>query len=574
MGSSTRPRTGLSPLVALRQRGVSGYLIAIGLAVLAAGPIMLVALNSVTVTPPEATERLGLDAWRSVLSSPSLARVMGNTVGLVLVRVLLGTVIAVFIVWLLTRTDMPGRPFVELILWVAFFLPTLPMALGWILLLDPSFGLVNEGWRALTGADGALLNIYSYWGIVFVHLTLTTVPVMVILLAPAFRLVSGALEDSARVTGSRPMRILRTITLPLVAPTVGVALLLSIVRGLESFEIEKLLGTPAGIDIYSTRIYDSVRFEPPRFAEAAVLGVLLLAATLLMLFIFRRYARSRAFETVGGRGFAPQVTRLGRWRWVAFSFCMLFIGIGVLLPFGVLAVGTFMKLFGFFTIPSPFTLDNWSRVFADPGFTNSVRTTLTLGITAAVVGTLAFSALAYVLVRRRVRATGAIDFFTWLPWFLPGILLGLGLLWAFLANPVLRPFYGSVWLMVLAIAIAQMPVAVQILKGSMGQISVDLEDASRMVGASGARTFFRVIFPLIAPTAVSIGVLIFVAAVRDVSTVVLLSTGGVMPMSVLVLQHSLRGSMEAAAAIGLLVALMVVIVALIGRRFGMGLSAR
>jgi iron(III) transport system permease protein len=169
------------------------------------------------------------------------------------------------------------------------------------------------------------------------------------------------------------------------------------------------------------------------------------------------------------------------------------------------------------------------------------------------------------VVRGRAVSTRLIGTVTWVPWFLPGILLSLGLLWAYLANPFLRPLFGSLLGLILAIIIREMPFAVQILRGAFGQLGSELEDASRISGASWFRTFLRVVMPIGAPVVLTVGVLIALAAIRDVSTIILLSTQESRPLSILVLQFSTFGEIEAAAVTGLMMSAIVLVGALVGQ---------
>src|SRR5262249_7440569 len=182
------------------------------------------------------------------------------------------------------------------------------------------------------------------------------------------------------------------------------------------------------------------------------------------------YRRDRHYATVSGRGFSRGVGDIGGWRWVAFAACALFVAIGSLVPLGMLVMGTFMSLYGFFHIADPFTLANWARVLNDPLLVSGVRNSLLLGLGAGVGGTLALATLAYVIARQTVPQARALDLVSWVPWCIPGILLSLGLLWAFLANPLLNPLYGSLAGLILALILKEMPLAVQLTKVAIYQI--------------------------------------------------------------------------------------------------------
>src|SRR5262249_20462635 len=157
---------------------------------------------------------MGLEGWTKAFADGKTLSAIGYSFFLS-IRSLVGVVVAFAIAWLLVRIRIPGRSFIEFFLWVAFFLPTLPLTLGWILLLDPNYGLINQALLWLPFIGRAPFSIYSVTGILWIHLTLTTIPVMTILLTPSLRQFDAAIEESARVCGSGLLGTLRRITFPL-----------------------------------------------------------------------------------------------------------------------------------------------------------------------------------------------------------------------------------------------------------------------------------------------------------------------------------------------------------------------
>ncbi len=248
-------------------------------------------------------------------------------------------------------------------------------------------------------------------------------------------------------------------------------------------------------------------------------------------------------------------------------YCLIVL----LLPAGLLVIGSFMRIYGFFDIANPFTLRHWQIVLNDSIFWPSVRNTLVLAIGAAVLSVTMYAALAFMLVRGHVRFRGAITLLGWLPWAIPGVLVGIALVQTFLAVPFLSVVYGSMAALILARLIASMPLSLQMFQSSIQQIHKELDECSSVVGASSVTTFRKIIFPLIAPMAVSVGVIAFIGAARDISTLVLLSNNATRPLSVLMLEYSIGGELERGAVVGVITTALVVGVALIARRFGLGL---
>src|SRR3954454_7161776 len=230
--------------------GVALVLIVAAVTVL---PIAFVVVNSFNVARPGQAWTPGLDGWRDALfGSPRTAAAIGYSAVLAL-RAPLAVGAAFLIAWLLIRVQIPGHRVIEVALWAAFFLPPLPITLAWLLLLDQNYGLINVALKSLPIPLGPL-NIQSVPGILWVHMSLSTIPVMTMLLAPAFRLLDASLDEAGRMSGPSQWQMLRRITLPLLAPAILTALLAGLIRSLEAFEIEQLLGTRAGIYVYATRI--------------------------------------------------------------------------------------------------------------------------------------------------------------------------------------------------------------------------------------------------------------------------------------------------------------------------------
>ena len=197
-----------------------------------------------------------------------------------------------------------------------------------------------------------------------------------------------------------------------------------------------------------------------------------------------------------------------------------------------------------------------------------------LGGGAGFAGIFIYAAIAYLIVRSRLPGRGTIDLMAWLPWSIPGILLGVSVLWLLLHTPVLSFLYGSLFSLVLIMMIAQMPIGVHMMKTSIRQIGIELEQSSRVCGAGPTRTFFRIVLPLIRPMLVSIFVIVFISALRDISTIIFLASAKNQTLSLLMMQFASSSNLEAGAVIGVITTAIVVVVALAARRFGLPLTVQ
>jgi iron(III) transport system permease protein len=550
----------------------AGWLLVAVIALFTLLPIAFVVVGSFNGARAGQPWQWSLQPWADAFRSPRTLESIGYSV-LLAMRAPVAVLVGFFIAWLLVRVQIPGKSFIEFALWVAFFLPALPVALGWVLLLDSKYGLINQALMTVPFITQAPFNINSVAGILWVHMTLSTVPIMVILLAPALRQMDATLEQAARVCGSGPFQTLRHVVMPVLAPPLLTAVVAGLIRGLEAFEIEQLLGTPAGIYVYATRVYDLMNVEPPQFPQAMALSTFFLLVLFVLAFVYQLYTERRTYVTISGRGASFRAIPSGRWRYVASGLCFTYLAIGIGLPLGLLLLGSCMRLFGFFAISDPYTLAQWQRVFRDPVFLQALRNSLILGFSVAALGILFYSLLAYVIVRSQLAGRRTLSLLTWLPWAVPGILLGVALLWLMLTLPGVKVLYGTMGALILALWIQSMPFGVQMLKTSFGQIAAELEQASRVCGAGWLTTYRRVMLPLVAPMLVSIFILVFITVLRDISTSVLLAGATTRPLSLLMLEFARGGNLESAAVVGVILAAMAIIVALIARKLGLRLGS-
>ncbi len=535
-------------------------------------PLSLIFINSFKVGAPGQPVVWGLDAWQSAFADPTIPMALWNTFLLAGIRVVIALALAIFFAWVVTRTDTPCKGFIEFTLWLGFFLPHLPITLGWILLLDPDIGLFNKFLMTLFNLSTPPFNIYSYGGIIWAHLAFGT-SIRFLLITPAFRTMDAALEEAAHTSGCNHFVTLMRITIPILAPAIVAAVILGFIKSIQSLEVELILGFPVGIFVYSTKIWEYLNWEPARYGPATALSSLFVVAIFAMVLLQRVLLGRRQFTTITGRGYTVRRTSLGPWRWVTFSCCMLFIIVMIFLPLLFVILGTFMRLFGMFDIQNVWTLSHWAHAFDDPTFTRSLRNTLSLGAGAGLVGVSLYAVISYVLVRLRFTGRGFLDFLIWLPWALPGVLTGLALLYVFVGSGgILAALYGTIYLLIIAIVVSELPLGTQILKASILQVHRELEEAAWASGASWVYTFRHIVLPILTPAMIAVGLVVFISAVRDIPTVVFLSTFRSRTLSLLMLDYIAGGSFEKATVIGVLVIFIIVVAAVIARVVGLRMN--
>lgn len=530
-------------------------------------PILLLIINSFQVGIFGREMTWGLDNWRTALAEPKFRDAIFNTLSLTAVRQFISFVLGVCLAWLFARTNLPGKQYLEFGFWVAFFLPTLTVTLGWILVFDGERGLANKALQSLPFVTGPVFDIFSWWGIVFVHCVTGTLASKIILLTPAFRNLDSTLEEASLASGASTLSTVFRIVVPVMAPALMIVMLLGTIRSLESFEVELILGAPHHIDVYSTLIYRQVQQQPPLYGNATALSLIVLMMILPFVLAQQYITNKRSHATVSGK-FAGRLQDLGKWRWPLFALVLAIVIVIDVVPIVFIIMSTFMKLFGFFNVADPWTVRHWQEGLSNPGLLAALRNTLLLGFGAASLSMFLYTLIAYMSVRTKMKGRGALDFLTWLPTTLPGIVISLGFLWLFLGTPVFRPLYGTMWILIIAVTLSSMTVGVQIIKSNMVQLGAELEEASWAAGASWTYTLRRVVIPLVAPVVAVVGVLTFATAARATSVVALLSSRNIQPLSMLQLDHMSDGAFERASVIGVLILILTTGVALVGRYIG------
>lgn len=534
-------------------------------------PLFLLLVNSFQVNPLGAEVVWGLNQWTSTLGEPSLAATLGTTFSLALVRQVIAILIGLPIAWLVARTDLPGRRWLEFGFWVAVFLPSLTVLVGWILLLDGYRGVANKLIEGLFGVTQGPIDVFSAWGIVFVHVMGATLGIKVMFLAPAFRALDSTLEEASHACGAGTLKTLARVSAPLMLPAILVATLLGLINSLESFEVELVLGAPAGIDVFSTKVYRLVRQEPPLYGSATALSSVILFAMIPLILLQQWLVSRRSYVTVSGK-FHAQLHWLGRWRWPLFGLVATLVGVMTVLPTVLVVVGSFMKVFGAFEARQPWTTRNWELVLGSSEFLGALANTLVLAGSVALLSGFGLTLLAYISVRTRFAGRGVIDFLTWVPSLLPGIVVSLGMLWMFLETPVFRPLYGSMAVLVVAVALSGLTRSVQMAKASLVQLGPELEEASWACGGSWLTTMRRVILPLVAPMIAVVALVAFTTASRTASHVALLASASNRPLALYQLDLLANGKFEAAAVVGVIVLALTIGVALVAKLLRLDLA--
>src|SRR4051812_10387663 len=298
---------------------------------LIASPMMRLVVSS--FQDPE-THRLTLANYAEAYGRARHLQALWNTfqfgAGVAVLSCLFGVPLA----WAISRTDMPAKGFIRLMVFGAFIIPPYLGAIGWILLAGPNAGWLNRVWMALTGADSGIFNVYSMTGLIVV-VAVTSFPYVFVFTASALDLVSSEMEDAAQILGASTLRTTFRVTLPLVLPAIIGGLIISFLEAIALFGAPALIALPARFNVVSTQLWQF--FESPvRVEEAAAYSMPLLLITLAMFGLQRAVLGRRGYTAVTGKGGERRMIRLGPWRWAMLGYSLFVCSLAVLLPMLVL----------------------------------------------------------------------------------------------------------------------------------------------------------------------------------------------------------------------------------------------
>ena len=467
-------------------------------------------------------------------------------------QTLVPLVIGVLLAWVVTRTDVPGRGLFEVATLGLYFIPLLAAAAAWSILLGGRNGMLNALIREYTPWGG--FDVYSMAGMIFVQ-SLYLVPLVFLVVSSSMRSVDPEFESAARVFGASAWSTFLRITVGVCRPAVLSSAVLCFIIGLGSMEIPLLFGYPAREYVFTTDIYSALRVRfPPEYGRAAATGVLLLFASLLIMWPYVRSLRhSERYVTLGGKRARSSTLRLGNWRWPIAVACSIFFVITLVLPFVAVALGSLLPYVGkpSAELLSTSSLDNYRNLSGNPVIWRAVKNSLVLSSIAGIVVMLMGSLIAYFAIRFKSRWSRLLDYSSALPLTIPAVVLGTALLYSYITFSLPGGFrlWGTLWIMGMSYVVYFLPLAVRQMTSPTAQLSVDLEHASRVSGASQMATYGRITIPLLIPAFIGGMLLAFVTFLREFTTSVLLANTGTEVISTVMYSYYANGRLPYVAAL-------------------------
>lgn len=513
-------------------------------------PLVMLVVGALRTTAPGQPGDWSLDAMVAAFTAEAVWGGLGNSLILAFTSTVIALLLATVLALISARTNVPMRGLITPAMLFLLAMPALFYALGWNLLGSPASGLINKGASLVFGGEVVLVDINTWPGVILVVALKATSFVYLLIIGP-IRSLDPSLAEAGLLAGSRRTGVVLRVVIPALAPSMIGAAILAFIVALTLFDIPRIIAWPAGIHVYSTELFSLVSGGSlPRYGEASAMGVLLVVITLVLVILSRRYQRGRDFDVIATRGYSGGMWDLGPSRWVATALVLLFVLVAVIGPLVQLILGSFQPLYGLY---NSLTLANYEAVLSSRQFFESLGVTIQVSLIGGLVAMILAFGVSYFVRRRPSQLSDLLASSLWLPWAMPGIVLGLAITWSIVAITPLNFLYGTSWAVMIGLVIVALPIAARATTGALIQIPRELEEASALSGATRFQTAVHVLLQLIAPAFAS-GWFLCVIVISGVLDLPLLLGGtGKQPFPVFIFTlHNTGLTSEAAAAYCLL----------------------
>lgn len=551
--------------------GVVRRIVILITALLVLAPIGIIVYQSFLNAPFfDAKAALSVWAYNFVFADADFWKALGTTFSLALGMTAIAVPLGALLAFLVTRTDLPGKNWVEPLLLIPIFLSPLVLAFGYVVSMGP-VGFITVWWKGAFGDEP--WNIYSLTALILIA-GLTHAPHVYLYASAALRALPGDLEESARVTGASPIRVARDVSIPMIAPALLFAGVLIFFLGFEVFGLPLILGDPQGRLVLSTYLYKLTnKLGVPSYQLMAVVVVVIFAIAIPLVLMQRSLLRTaQRYVAVRGKGVRTNVVRLGVWRWPAFSLVMIWFVGTVLIPMMGLILRSFVSSWGLgISLFDVLTFDNYKELFDDSEVVHAIVNTVLMATIGGAISIACYTMIALALHRWQSSWTRMADYLVMLPRAMPGVVAGLAIFWIFLFVTPLNPLRTTLVAVWVAYTLVWLAYGLRLVQSSLLQVAPELEEAARVVGASEGRSLRYVTLPLIKNGMIAAWMLILLIFVREYSTAVYLLGPGTEVIGSLVVSRWGSGAVDLVTALSCVNVFLITIGLLVAIRSGVKL---
>lgn len=563
------------------------------------GPLALIVTQSFLSAPffvPDKT--FSLDAYRFVFDDPDFYKALKSgfilAIGLVVIVIPLGGILA----FLIVRSDLPGRRWIEPMILVPVFVSPMVLGFGYVVAAGP-VGFFSLWMQDLFGF--VPWNIYSMTSIIIIA-GLMHVPHAYLYIASALRNMGSDVEEAARISGASPFRVMVSVSLPMVRPAILYATVLLFFLGLEVFGLMLVLGDPEGNLVLATYLYKLTnKLGIPSYHLMAVVAVVLISITIPLIMLQRRLMRTaNRFVTVKGKASQAHVLPLGKWRWVSAAVVILWLIVTIFVPLTGILLRAFVSNWGVgVSLFDQLSLDTFRTVFSQPNLIRAIVNSVAIGVFGGALAVICYTFIGLAMHRKPDRTTRFLDYSVLIPRAVPGILAGLAFLWVFLFTPMwmdrslengymsvlpgaqwmrdnvivwMRATRNTIFSVWLAYTVVWLAYGLRLISSALLQVGAELEEAARSTGAQRSQVTRQITVPLARYGLIGSWLLMFLIFEREYSTGVYLLSPGTETIGSMLVSLWATGAVDIVAALSFINIVLVMFGLGIALRFGVKLN--
>ncbi|HEY0210750.1 iron ABC transporter permease [Acerihabitans sp.] len=537
---------------------------------------------------------ISLEAFRFIFTDPDFYKALRNgfilAFGLVAIAIPLGGILA----FLMIRTDLPGRRFIEPLILVPVFVSPMVLAFGYVVAAGP-VGFFSLWAQSLVGFIP--WDIYAMSSIVVIA-GLTHVPHAYLYISSALRSVGSDVEEAARTVGATPLQVMLSVSLPMVRPAILYACVLLFFLGLEVFGLMLVLGDPEGNLVLATYLFQLTnKLGTPSYHLMAAVAVVLICLTIPLVMLQRRLMRTaNRFVTVKGKAAQARLLPLGKWRWVAGVVVVVWLTVTIGVPLAGVMLRAFITNWGVgVDIWAQLSLKTFRLILGQTNLMRAIVNSISIGVIGGAIAVMCYLFIGLALHRKPDGVTRFMDYSVLVPRAVPGLLAGLAFLWVFLFIPMwldrslkdgllsalpfadglrehfivwLRSLRNTIFSVWLAYTVVWMAYGLRLISSTLLQVGPELEEAARTHGARQGQVTRHVTIPLSRFGLIGSWLLMFLIFEREYSTGVYLLSPGTETIGSMLVSLWAAGAIDIVAALSFINIVIVVLGLGVALRFG------
>jgi len=524
------------------------WLVVIVTALLVAFPAWPIILQSFMSKPLYDKDRaFTFDNYSNLLGNARFWDVLVYTAAFAVATTIIAVIIGIVLAVIINRTNIPLRNLYSNLVTIPYYVSPLVLAFAWMQMYGPQgFGTILVRTLKLP-----IWQLYSFGGIVIVS-AMYYIPYTFLYASSSLALADPQLESAARIGGASPFRTILSVTIPLLRPAITYSALLTLVSSFELLSIPLVLGNSVGIDTLATYLYTIgvVGVNKDQGAVAAVAVLVVVLVTGLVYLQGKLVSLERRFVTVGGKATRPKAIDLGGWKGVVSFFVGLYVLLGIILPLGCIVLTSFVPFLSPFMNPlKMLTLENYQGIFGSPAYRQSVVNSINISIFAAAIGIVFMAVAALIAYRSTFKYRNVVKYLALYPRAFPGIIVGIGFLWAFLLVPGLGSLRNTIIAISIAFIMRYLPLGFSAVSPAVLQVSDELDRAGRVAGATWLGTIRHILLPILKPALVSGYILLAISFLKEYSTALFLVAEGSRVIGTTMLELWKQGGAEPVAAL-------------------------